>query len=401
MSLSPLPLHLGLDARFLTDAYPGIGRYVYNLVQALPTAEVEISLLIDPTAVQTRFDLDRLERPGIRFVPVKRTPRHVSDWWLLPGLVRQLKCHVFHSPHLGFAARLPCPSVVTICDLIPIRVPTALPSRLSRYGFTFGVWHALRQYDRIVTISRASQRDLVAYSGAHPERIGVTPLGVEPHFKPASAACIAALRARLGLPERYVLYLGAHKPHKNLVRLVQAWAQLKPPQSQKDEHWALIIAGPQDARFPEAPREVVALGLHNVHFIGHIAEPDLPALYSAAKAYIQPSLCEGFGLPVLEAMACEVPVVCANTDALVEVTEAAAIHFAPQDIGEIATALTRVMYDAELRHELITRGRQHVHRFSWQETARRTLDVYQAVHAAGLSKSAKNRENVPHDRTTL
>jgi glycosyltransferase involved in cell wall biosynthesis len=388
MPLSPLPLRLGLDGRFMTDAYPGIGRYVYNLAQALPAAEVEISLLIDPTAVQTRFDLRRLERPGVRFVPVRHTPRHISDWWQLPRLVRQLQCQVFHSPHLGFAARLPCPSVVTICDLIPIRVPDAIPSRLSRYGFTFGVRRALRQSDQIVTISQASQRDLVAYSGARPERIAVTPLAVEACFKPAPAACIAALRTRLALPEQYVLYIGAHKPHKNLVRLVKAWAQLKLPQG---EHWALVIAGRQDARFPDVQREVRALGLRTVHFVGHIAEPDLPALYSGAKAYIQPSLWEGFGLPVLEAMACEVPVVCANTDALVEVTGTAAIHFSPQDVGQIATALTRVMCDTELRQQLITRGRHHVQTFSWQETARQTLDVYQAVRAAGLSKEGQER----------
>ena len=373
-------LHLGLDGRFLTDAYPGIGRYVYNLVQALAMADVEISLLIDPTAVQTRFDLGRLARRGVRFVPVQRTPRHVSDWWLLPRLVRQLQCDVFHSPHLGFAARFPCPSVVTICDLIPIRLPAAMPSRLSRYGFTLSVRRALHQYDRIVTISQASQRDLVAYAGAQPERIGVTPLGVEPCFKPAPAPGIAALRARLKLPERYVLYLGAQKPHKNLVRLVKAWARLKP---RPGEHWALVIAGRQDPRFPEAQREVVARGLRNVHFVGHIAEPDLPALYSGAEAYIQPSLWEGFGLPVLEAMACEVPVVCANIAALVEVSGIAAIHFSPQNVGEIETALARVMGDAALRHELITRGRQQAQTFSWEETARQTLNVYQAVCVAG------------------
>ena len=171
MPLSKQPLHIGFDGRFLTDAYPGIGRYVYNLLRHLPDALApdggHISVLIDPTAAQTRqtrFDLAELSRPGLCLIPLKHSPRDLRDSLLLPRLVQQLGCTVFHLPHVLSTAMFgqwPCPLVVTVHDLIPVRFPHTLPNRLGRWGFAACLRRAIQQSARLLTVSQVSEHDLL------------------------------------------------------------------------------------------------------------------------------------------------------------------------------------------------------------------------------------------------
>ena len=294
----------------------------------------------------------------------------------LPSQVRALELDLFHSPYYVKPYALGPPNVLTLYDTIPTRYPSYYP-RHTRSTIRLLKRLALRSATHCLAISSATKADFVRYYSLSPRRVTAVPLAVDSHFRPADAAAIAATLSRYQLPHGYVLYLGINKPHKNLVRLIEAWSQVVRPGS-----FPLVLAGPEDPRYPQARQRAAKLGLEDaVRFPGSIAEADLPALYSAAIAFVFPSLWEGFGLPVLEAMACGVPTACSNTSSLPGIAGDAAVTFDPADVEAIAATLRRLLGDVDLRGQLRERGLAQVRRFTWAETARRTLQVYRAVAA--------------------
>lgn len=369
-------MRVGLDGRYMRDDFPGIGRYVYNLARTLPAVAPDVSfvLLHDSDAPNSRYDVAALRWSNLSLAPTDVRIRSIAEQVYLPQLVRRLALDVFHAPYYVTAYWVPCRQVVTIYDVISKRYPEYLPSPPLRLVFEATTRLALRTSNRILTLSEASRRDLVELYGIDPGRIIVTPLAAGSQFRPAPAETIAELKRRLGLPDRYVLYVGINKPHKNLVRLIEGWRQIS---ESYGSDWRLVIAGHEDARYPHA-REA-AQGLDNVSFLGPVPEDDLPALYSGAELFVFPSLYEGFGLPVIEAMACGTPVVCSNTSSLPEVAGDATVYFDPTDVSDIATAIRRLLDDAALRSALRQRGLKQAKKFSWRQTARLTLQAYR-VH---------------------
>ena len=223
-------------------------------------------------------------------------------------------------------------TVLTVYDLIPLLFPQHSTAR-ARLLFRWATALALRAADRVIAISAATRRDLLAHFRVPPDRVVAIPLAADPAFRPQPADAIAALRNRHHLPPGYVLYLGSNKPHKNLMRLVEAWeianrkseiVNRKPVLSLVEgsqiANRTLVMAGAWDARYPEARARAQTLGLGDrIRWLGPVAEAELPALYAGASLFVFPSLYEGFGLPVLEAMACGTPVICSNVSSLPEV----------------------------------------------------------------------------------
>jgi glycosyltransferase involved in cell wall biosynthesis len=248
---------------------------------------------------------------------------------------------------------------------------------------------ALRTARVAMAISQTTRADLIRYFRLDPQRIVVTPLAADAHFQPQPPERIAAARLKYTLPERYVLYLGSNKPHKNLVRLVSAWqvASCRPALEAKRgglqvADYKLVIAGQWDVRYPQARGRAEELGLKDqVLFAGPVDDADLPALYSGASLFVFASEYEGFGLPALEAMASGVPVVCSNTSSLPEVAGDAALLVDPLDTGALAAAIERALTDADLRQALREKGVVQAARFSWEQTAQATLAVYAQASA--------------------
>jgi glycosyltransferase involved in cell wall biosynthesis len=237
---------------------------------------------------------------------------------------------------------------------------------------------AIRAASQVIAVSQATARDLQHLLKLPKERIAVIRESADPAFRPQSSRACCTFRTRLGLPEQYALYLGSNKLHKNLVRLVDAWARLQP------QPVPLVIAGVWDPRYPEARQRAEALNLGKaVHFLGPVAEKDLPVLYSSAALFVFPSEYEGFGLPVLEAMACGAPVACSNTSSLPEVTGDAALMFDPADVDAIADTLDRLLADAGLRADFRERGLRQATRFTWERTAQETLNLYRKIAQIG------------------
>lgn len=242
---------------------------------------------------------------------------------------------------------------------------------------------SLRGARRVLTISEASRRDLIAAYGLAPDRVTATPLAADGRFRPAAAADVAALRERLGLAGRYVLYLGINKPHKNLATLIDAWGRLAAdgPDATGVE---LVIAGRWDPRYDDVrARAAVLPAGARVRFLGPVADADLPALYSGAAVFAFPSRYEGFGLPPLEAMACGAPVVVANASSLPEVVGDAGRLVPADDVRGWADALGEILGRPEVAADLRARGLARAAIFTWAATARQTLHVYRSVVAGG------------------
>jgi glycosyltransferase involved in cell wall biosynthesis len=363
-----------LDARTAADHFPGIGRYVVNLARALTAIapELDLTLLRNPNARSSRWAL-----PDLPAAYSPTSPFALQQQWRVPRLLRNLKATLYHSPYYLMPYRPGVPTVLTAYDVIPLIYPQyyTLPQRL-----IFRLAHdlALRAAHTVIAISEATKRDLIKHFGVKDRRIVVTPLAADPGFKPQTADRIAAARAAYHLPDRYVLYLGSNKPHKNLARLVTAFCESEVRNQKSEIH--LVIAGAWDTRYPEAKQ--LAIDNNRIHFLGPVREAELPALYSGALAFVFVSEYEGFGLPPLEAMACGTPVIASRASSLAEVIGGAGLLVDSHDVSAIAAALERVVSDAAVRADLQRRSLERAAAFTWERTAAQTLAVYRAITGA-------------------
>ncbi len=376
-------MRIGLDARYTTDHFPGIGRYTLGLARGL--AELEhghtLVLIVDPRAGAGRYDLAALGGlPGVELAELPVAPFSAVQHVALPALARRLRLDVLHSPYyVKPYLALPCPSIVTIYDLIGWRFPQTLSPR-GRLFYRVAMALALRTAAAVITISESARADIAHVYRLPAGQITVTPLAASRRFQPQPPEAVTAVRARYALPERYVLYLGSDKPHKNLERLVRAWRKLREAAPDAANGAVLAIAGHADPRHAALQHFVSEQGLEGaVRWLPNVVDADLPALYSGATVFAFPSYYEGFGLPPLEAMACGTPVLCAYAASLPEVVGDAALTVDPFSVHELAEGLTRLLRNPVLRRTLSSRGLRRAREFSWRRTALGTLPVYEAL----------------------
>lgn len=359
-------MRIGIDARYVQDHFPGIGRYTYNLVRALgELREEEIIAFYDPKVSSFQRWREGLVSSRICLKAINLPTFSLREQLALPLQAGREMIDVFHSPYYVKPYCLPCPSVVTIHDTSPSRYPQYLPSRGAWLVYQVSTWLALLTSRLVITDSLASKEDLVRFFGTPSSKIRVV-------YPAADEFLAEAKEGSLPNPvgEPYLLYVGINKPHKNLVRLLEAYARA-------NVRHPLVIAGREDKRFPQARQAAVSLKLEGrVRFLGAVSEEALRALYRGADLFLFPALCEGFGLPVLEAMASGLPVIASNTSSLPEVVGDAAITLDPLDVDAWASAIRRALSDTALREELKARSLARAQLFSWQRTARACLEVY-------------------------
>ncbi len=356
-----------LDGRYIQDHFPGIGRYTYNLIDALARVAPDetFGVLHNPALANTRHPIAALARhPNLALRETDISTFSLAEQFQLPIS----NCQIFHSPYYLKPYFLRARSVVTLFDLIPLMVPRAV-SASARLLFRALATLAARTATRVIVPSFATRADLITRLGVPREKISVISLAADARFAPQPAHVVAEMRTRYGLPDEYVLYLGSNKPHKNLATLIAACEKCKIQNSKFD--WQLVIAGANASR--DAATRMPVTFLHDV------ADADLPALYSGARVFVFPSLYEGFGLPPLEAMACGAPVICSHASSLPEVVGDAALLCDPRDAGQLADALARVLSDPALRDTLRGKALARAKQFSWERTARETWRVYRAA----------------------
>jgi glycosyltransferase involved in cell wall biosynthesis len=375
-------MRIALDIRFVADHYPGIGRYAYELARLMPAlAPDDVFVLLHGPAANTHYDLATvLSSPNVETVEVRASPRSLAQEVELRGIVRRSSIDLYHSPSHFMPYSLPCRTIATIHDLIPWARPESLPlatRTLYCAVLRLTAWRATR----VLVDSDATVRDLGRWLPRLSARSERVYLGVDQSFAPVPQTRIDEFRHSARLPARYVLHVGTNKPHKNLPTLLKAWSTLE---RGLREGVALVLAGPRDRGDHGDSRLCQALDITaSVIHYGPVAERDLRALYQGAEVFVFPSLYEGFGLPVLEAMAMGTPVACSDRSSLPEVAGDAALLFDPDRPEGIAHAIERLLADAQLRQDLATRGLARAREFTWERTARATLQAYRRALAPG------------------
>lgn len=269
--------------------------------------------------------------------------------------------------------RGPCPQVTVVHDILPLAFPTE--SSRQRWYYRHFVPAVLRASAIVIAVSAQTRHDLLASYGIPPDQVVVVPPGVDHARFRSGHPDVTAVAAQLGL-QQYVLFVGNLRPHKNLPRLLEAFAMV-------DTHATLALVGFQDPRYgPSLVQRATALGIANrVRFLGFVPDAMLPALYAGALLVVIPSLYEGFGLPVLEAMACGTPVIASTGGGLREAAGDAALLVDPLDVEGLSRAMQWVLDDPRLRDALRARGIAHAAKFQWADTARHVLSVLTRVLA--------------------
>jgi glycosyltransferase involved in cell wall biosynthesis len=367
-----------LDLSAAAHERAGLGRYAASLAGALLELEPTLTAFInDPRESSLPPPLNALPTYTAR-LPRKRWRLRAAVSYFggptidhaFPGVT------LFHATEHLLPKLSRARSVFTLHDIAYLLFPQYHLLQ-NRIYLALMMPRFLARADRIIAVSENTRRDALRFYRLDPAKIDMIPEGVEPHFRPeTNPDRLVALRTRYALPARFLLYIGTIEPRKNLPTLLEAYRTLR--------DWGcefrLVIVGKKGWLCKGFFHRLRELGLEGeVIFPGYIPDDDLPALYSAAEAFVFPSLYEGFGLPPLEAMACGTPVVCSNASSLPEVVGDAGLLVAPDDVSGLAAAVERVLADPSLRAELSARGRERAARFTWHETARRTLEVYQGL----------------------
>ena len=367
-----------LDVSAAVHRRAGLGRYAESLTRALVAAH--------PSRYALFYNRERGVKPlrGLGRLPVRTVALGYKPWRMLVWLGQLARvgldnllpgADLFHATeHLLLSLRS-IPTVLTVHDLIFRQLPEH-HKPLNRWYLNLTVPLYCRRANHIIAVSEYTRRDLIAAYGLPPEKITVVPEAAAPRFRLQAPEVVTAVRARYSLPDRYLLFVGTIEPRKNLTRLLAAFETLY----REGLSDGLVIVGKRGwlyddffARLEQSPVKDVVL------FPGYVMDEDLPAIYAGAQALVFPSLCEGFGLPVLEAMACGTPVVSSNASSIPEAGGEAALYFDPTDTVEITTTARRLLREADLQDRLRTRGLAQAARFSWDLAATATEAVYDAV----------------------
>jgi glycosyltransferase involved in cell wall biosynthesis len=370
-------MKIAFDLRRIAN--PGVGRYMKCLVEAvLSLGTTHQFLLILPPAAADAIDTTAV---GVERLTSSASYYSFREQIELPGILRRYKIDLFHSPHFLLPLIRPCPAVVTIHDVIYLACSEDLSSRLGRLYYRLMMSAAVRQAERVITVSEFSKRDIVRYLGADPARIEVIHSGFSRDFLPVrDPSALRGIRHKCGIERDYVLYTGIYKPRKNHAGLLRAFERFLGLGGDAD----LVIAGPLQEGEQTLLSLAGELGISTrLKLAGFVNDNELRALYSGARLYACPSLYEGFGFTVLEAMACGAPVVCSPETSLPEVAGDAAYYANARDPQEFGEALFRVFTDSALRAALIAKGAENLTRFCWERAAAQTLGVYE--HAQSVT----------------
>jgi glycosyltransferase involved in cell wall biosynthesis len=382
-------MRIGIDASALPSRPVGAGNYIIQLIRAIARR-----LAIDDSQATSQVDrlefvifiqksrlvlLNVEETPNLRLAVIPNISPSMRVLWeqvSLPGLAKSHQIDLLHSLHYTMPLAYPGQTVVTFHDMTFFLFPHH-HTLLKRYFFRFFIHTSSRQAAALIADSESTRQDAIRLAGVPSDKIFTAPLGVTQEFHPIREYTILLqARQKYHLPERFLLYVGMIEPRKNLPTLLQAYATIA---DQMPDH-RLVVVGPKGWMVENILQLTGRLNISDkVHFTGYVEQADLPLIYNMADVFIYPSVYEGFGLPVLEAMACGTPVVTSNVSSMPEIVGDAGVLLAPNDSQALAHSLLELINDPVNRQRLSIKGLERAAAFTWDRTAEKTIAVYRHV----------------------
>jgi len=384
------PLYTGavrvaIDTRRISDF--GVGTYIRNVVRMLGRIDRQNEYLLIGPAEPLR-EIDELP-PNFLNAPYSLPDTSARNYFEFQGILRKFRCDVLHVPHLFSSPQyIPCRYVVTVHDLLDHFYPPPRESatrRALRFYFTRRV---LRRAERIFAVSNSTRDDIGQLFHLPLDKVEVVYNAIDERFRRghASEADCQLIAGRYQVNYPFLLYAGNIRPHKNVIRIIEAFSALKTELAREARFpdLKLIIIGDELSKHPDLRRAVVRSGVTNdVRFLGFVSIDVLRIFYDRAKVFVFPSLYEGFGLPPLEAMAHGTPVVTSNASSLPEVVGSAAVLVNPENVFDIMHAVHRVLVDQPLRERLKRAGYEQSLSYSWESSVARIRQVYEEVAQQG------------------
>jgi glycosyltransferase involved in cell wall biosynthesis len=361
-------MRIGIDCRFFSSKFTGIGRYTHELVENFIKLNSKLSIPHELVLFFNEPEYSDFHCPEhVKKILVNAKHYSIDEQFVFLKKLNAAKLDLVHFPHFNIPVLYSKPYIVTIHDLTLSMFPGQKMTRwYHRVGYNLTIKNAVKKAKKIIAVSKNTKKDLVRLLGVPEEKITVIYNGVTPEFK-----IIPEYKSAKHDP--FLLYAGVWRSHKNLPRLISAFHLLKSKNADLKD-LKLIITGKPDPHYPEVERTVKFLGLENdVKFLGLVPEQELIKLYNQAKIFVFPSLYEGFGLPPLEAMSCGTPVAAANSSSIPEICgKNNAVFFDPHDIKSIAETILSLYKNPTAQEKLIKNGLIHAAEFSWVKSAKET-----------------------------
>ncbi|HYP18990.1 MAG TPA: glycosyltransferase family 1 protein, partial [Chloroflexia bacterium] len=391
-------MRVGINAHLLSFSgsyrQAGLSRYIDELLFELPRVAPDLQITgftgneAPPASALARRPSNLTLAPS-RF-PTQRAPVRIAwEQAVLPGAALRHRLDLLHCPVNVRPLLSPCPTVVTIHDLVFLRSPQSFHPAKRRYLSAMTGWSA-RHASHVIAVSDSTRQDVIDLLGVRPSRVTTVHNGVGEQFKPLDAAERSAFQAQQGIVGRTILYVGTLEPRKNLPMLIRAFARLSEDPAFEDVK--LYIGGSKGWYYEEIFATAERLGLTQsgrVTFLGRVPDEQLPLWYNVATVVAYPSLYEGFGLPALEAMSCGTPVLASNASSLPEVVGSGGLLLDPADDAAWLDALRAVLSDDALRADLAGKALKQAAAFSWTRSARETAEVYRWVQNRRGSKQSE------------
>lgn len=377
-------MRIGIDYRSTQEfkqKFRGVGYYTRSLVKHLAEIDKKNQYLL---YVNPAKPVERVTKHS----NFSLTPSHFPWQYALKNRFLEwqittssdLKRERFNVFHFTFPQNVPwvrtTSFIATVHDLISLIFSEHYKHNKLRPIYDWLWTQSVRRAEAIIAVSENTKKDIVNYLGIPEEKIRVIYEAADPFFSPLTEEEVQPFKEELNL-ERYILYVGGMEPRKNLICLLRAIAQLP---NEIKLVYKLVIAGQPDQFFNQLLETIKELDLEErIILVGFMSREKLVRLYNGAEVLVLPSLYEGFGLPILEAMACGTPVVCSDTASIPEVAGEAALYFSPEDVGQLSTSVAKVLTEPETAQRLREKGLRQAQKFSWRETAKKTLEVYKEV----------------------
>lgn len=366
-------MKIGIDARIYSDSFTGIGRYTFELVKRLIKnhPEHEWVLFMNPPEYE-KYSFPK----NVKKVQTNARHYSVAEQTSFLRALNKEKCDLVHFPHFNLPLLYRRPYVVTIHDTTISYFPGKKKNKWwHKTAYNLIIRHAIFGSKAIISVSENTKKDIIKLYRSNPHKITTIHNGLGKDFKPASKKNQDEIRKKYNLPENFLLYTGVWREHKNLVRMITAFSILV--RKKIVPNLELVIAGKEDPFYPEVKETIQSLGLEkSVKLVGFVPTADLSPLYSAANAYVFPSLYEGFGFPPLEAMSTKTPVAASKTSSIPEVCGNAALYFDPYQVSDMSQKIEQLLTDKKLQQKLIHHGLKQIQNYDWEKCYKATWEVY-------------------------